>query len=343
VRAALVDALPASAPLPGDVADAELNGPGELIIAVEACGICGTDLHILAGESYRPALPFVLGHEPVGVVVDASAGAEEWLGRRIAVSLFTGDGTCELCAAGDERLCEHLVSITGVLRAWGGFAERLRIRCEQAVDVPDALTSDDAAALVDAGPTAVNALRAIRRRPGRVAIVGGGPVGWLLAELLRGEGRDTVVVERNGGRRGGLRALGHHVVEGVGEIEGPIGVVAECAGSPDVPGWALTRLQPRGLFLVVGYARAPGLDLAPVAQKELTIGGVRSGSRDDLVEALARAARGEVRPPPVARWPLERIADAFAALRSGDVKGKAVIVVTPRNAEGGAWTSSSSR
>jgi propanol-preferring alcohol dehydrogenase len=339
VRAALIEALPALAPLPADVAEPTLGSAGDLIVAVEACGICGTDLHILAGESYRPELPFVLGHEPAGTVVETGPGAELWLGRRVAISLFTGDGTCELCAGGDERLCEHLVSITGVLHAWGGFAERLAIHSAQAVEIPAGLAFDDAAALVDAGATAVNALRAIRPWPGRVAVIGGGPVGWLLAELLQSEQREIVVVERAPARRDGLRALGHSVVESADELERPVDIVADCSGSADVPGFALARLRPRGLLLVVGYAAVPMLDFAPVAQKELTIRGIRSGRRDDLVEALARVAGGRLRLPPIRRFPLERIADAFAALRAGGVEGKAVVVTTPGIAKGGAWTS----
>src|SRR4051812_17963206 len=92
----------------------------EIVLEVEACGICGTDLHILAGSSYAPELPFVLGHEPVGRVVLTGDAARDWLGARVAITLFTGCGTCVLCLDGDERLCESLVSITGVLRRAGG-------------------------------------------------------------------------------------------------------------------------------------------------------------------------------------------------------------------------------
>lgn len=83
------------------------EAPDDVIVRVEACGVCGTDLHILGGESYRPKTPFVLGHEPVGVVVGAGDGAREWLGRRVTMTLFTGDGSCPMCTSG-ARIHQHL-------------------------------------------------------------------------------------------------------------------------------------------------------------------------------------------------------------------------------------------
>src|SRR5437879_709779 len=117
-----------------------LSAPDELLLRVDACGICGTDLHILSGDSYRPALPFVLGHEPVGTVIAAGeAGGDRWLGRRVILTLFTGCGQCRECRRGQERICARLRSISGVLGVWGGYAESMVIRAAQAVEVPTAL------------------------------------------------------------------------------------------------------------------------------------------------------------------------------------------------------------
>src|SRR4051812_22098778 len=127
MRAALLTTIPTQHLESGEIPD-PTPGPGELVIEMLACGICGTDLHILDGKSYRPELPFVLGHEPVGrVVATGSSEDADWVGRRVTMTLFTGDGSCAWCRAGDERLCPNLVSITGVVRANGGFADRLRV------------------------------------------------------------------------------------------------------------------------------------------------------------------------------------------------------------------------
>jgi len=331
VRAALVRELPAAALEVADVPELAPVADDELLVAVEACGICGTDLHILQGDSYRPALPFVLGHEPVGVVVAAGDAGREWLGRRVTITLFSGCGDCSLCRAGDERLCAELRSITGVADAWGGFADRLVVRADQAVAVPDALSSIEAAVLVDAGATALNGARiCLRHGGGRFVVAGGGPVGFLVAERLRAA--DTfgmVVVEPQELRREALARLGHTTAATLDEVPTP-DVVLDCAGDPSVFLFALDRLAPRGLYVAIGYGHVPAVYLAPVARKELTIRGVRSGSRADLEEALDLAASGSIRLPTVSTWTIEEINDAFRALRAGDVAGKALIIFGER-------------
>jgi len=324
VRAAAIVALPAvrfeQIELPEPVAAGE-----EIVIEVEACGICGTDLHILAGLSYAPELPFVLGHEPVGRVVAAGDRASKWLGARVAITLFTGCGTCSLCRAGDERLCEDLVSITGVLGSAGGFAERLVVRSAQAVHVPAELDPAAAAALVDAGATAANAVRQVPLEAAICVVLGGGPVSFLVAEFLRSQGSESLVVEPQQGRRDALAALGHAVLADTAAAPRPDAVV-DCAGAPAATTWALEALCPRGTLVVVGYGVLPSFDSAPIARKELKVIGVRSGDRRDLERALALAASGSIRLPEITTYPLASIDGAFVALRSGAVPGKAVIV-----------------
>jgi 2-desacetyl-2-hydroxyethyl bacteriochlorophyllide A dehydrogenase len=324
VRAAAIVSLPAERfeqielpePVPGE---------GEIVLEIEACGICGTDLHILAGLSYAPELPFVLGHEPVGRGVAAGPGAGDWLGARVAMTLFTGCGVCAYCLAGDERLCEALISITGVLGRPGGFAERMVVNSVQAVGVPSELDPAAAASLVDAGATAANAVRRSPPESEVCVVLGGGPVGFLVAELLRDDGRDCVVVEPQEGRRDALAQLGHAVVATAENAPRP-DVVIDCAGAPAATLWALDALRPRGTLVIVGYGVLPSFDSAPIARKELSVVGVRSGARGDLEHALMLAAAGRIRLPAISRFRLTAIDEAFEALRSGSVPGKAVIV-----------------
>ncbi len=326
MRAAVVDDLPSDGFRLATVSDLQPEAPDDLIVRVEACGICGTDLHNLDGLAYRPsAFPFVLGHEPVGVVVAAGSDATGWIGRRITMTLFTGCGTCQWCRVGDERLCPESRGVLGATTRWGGFAELLRVPAAQAIDVPACLGPAEVATLVDAGATAANAVRALERLPDAPVVVGGGPVGFFVAELLRALGRMPVIVQRSPARAAMLRGLGYEVADSLEGYSGFPDVILECSGDPAVVPWALRTLQPRGLLLAAAYGVVDSLDTAPIDRKELTVRGVRSGSRLDLIGVLDAAATGRIRFPPIETWPLGGINDAIAALRARRVPGKAVI------------------
>lgn len=304
----------------------------DVVLRVEACGICGTDLHILAGESYRPETPFVLGHEAVGVVVAAGDGARGWLSRRVTMTNFTGDGTCRWCRSGDERLCPDLVSVTGVLGVWGGYAEYLRVHARQLVEIPPTLPWAEAASLVDCGATAANSVRvALTREPRSVLVLGAGPIGYMCAELLRVKGVPVQVVQPSPLRRDALERIGHDVVDSIRAAAQPVDVVIDCAGTAGVVGPGVQALGPRGMYLLAGYARVPEMDFAAVARKEADIRGIRSGRRQDLESIIDLAASRQIRLPEINQWRLSDANDALAALRNKQVPGKAVIVPD------GAW------
>ena len=334
MQAAVAYAIPTESLVVAEVPVPRIEDENDLIVEVSACGICGTDLHILAGSSYRPQVPFVLGHEPVGVVVATGLKSREWLGRRIVITLFTGCGTCAVCRKGDERLCQDLRSVTGVLGVWGGYASYMRVHAQQAVEVPAALSDLEAASLVDAGATAVNAVRqALEREPKDALIVGAGPIAFLAAELLARNGVSTKTIARNQARREALQQLGHDAVSSFDEVTPFVDAVIDCAGVPEVAAPSLAVLGPRGVYVLAGYARIPDLDLAVVSRKELQILGVRSGSRSDLQLSLTEAAEGRMRLPEMTTWPLSDINFALDELRHGRVRGKAVIVPPDHNVE----------
>ena len=305
--------------------------PGEALVAVAACGICGTDLHVMSGLSYRPALPFCLGHELVGRVAAVGDPHDEYLvGHRVVPTLFSGCGSCAACRAGEERLCERGADVLGVLGRQGGFAERVLVEVRNLVLVPDGLSDEDAATLVDAGTTAHNAVRRLLEhaggRGGRHLVLGGGPAGLFVAELLQLHGEEATTVEVSESRRKVLEARGFAVTSRLEDLPAGWSSVIDCAGDPALVDRALSLLRPRGRYMVVGYSRVPGLDLAAVSRRELCIVGVRSGARGDLEQVLSAVARGAVKPPPVDTYALSEINDALVALRAGTVRGKAVVV-----------------
>lgn len=330
MRAAVLEQLPARLL---DLRDIDEPTPesGCVVVEVEACGICGTDLHIMSGGSYAPTLPFVLGHEPVGRVVAIGTNvAESYLGKRVTATLFLGCGECHPCLQGDERLCERGARVTGVLDLPGGFAERMVLRESQLVVVPDELDSLSAAALVDAGATAHNAARVLRSHgellDGPCLVVGAGPVGLLVAEILRNADVHVVIVERNILRAREAQRFGYDVFDSLDVLGPSVASIVDCAADPAMVGSELDLLRPHGMYLSVGYCTVPEFDLGVVARRELTLRGVRSGTRDDLRNVLRLAADHVIRLPTPSVWTLEDVNEALQALRDGVVAGKAIIV-----------------
>ena len=335
MQAAILSEIPSTQLVIRSVPTPTVDAPDHLLLRVDACGICGTDLHILAGTSYRPALPFVLGHEPVGTVTAAGTAAQDrWLGRRVTMTLFTGCGECPECRRGQERICARLRSITGVLGAWGGYAEYMTIHADQAVEVPGALSDLEAASLVDCGATAANAVRvALEYDPRRVAIVGAGPIGLLAAEMLKEQGLTAVIVQSSEPRRSAIEELGYQAVARLAELNEPPNVIIDCAGNPTVTVESIEALAPAGTYVAAGYATVPSFELPHVARKELIVRGVRSGSRADLVHVMDLAASGRIRLPAITTWSLDRINAAIDDLRQRRVRGKAVIVPATLNSD----------
>ncbi len=339
MKAAVLQELPASSLEIVDVPEPEL-GYGEVLISVIACGICGTDLHIMAGESYRPELPFVLGHEPVGIVVSVAPGLDgSWIGKRVVPTLFQGCGTCRPCQMGDERLCEKEARGVGIRGQWGGFAEYLVLNVGQLVIVPESIPSITAASLVDSGITACNAVRTattyIGYGPQNHLVIGAGPVGLLVAELLKNTGNELMIVESNPVRAEAAVERALPLVRKISDLDGRFNSVIDCAGSANLIPHLLGLLEPHGIYTSVGYTTLHDFDLAIIARRELLIRGIRSGSRADLEQVLSLVSAGGVSPPSCETWQMADINKALSALRSGAVGGKAVIVTQPSLLEAG--------
>lgn len=330
MKAALLRTIPALELSVEEVPD-PVPERDRIVVAVEACGVCGTDLHIMEGASYRPELPFVLGHEIVGTVVAVGPGVEQVrLGDRVAATQFVGCGDCPMCRGGDIRLCERGALVSGVLGLPGGFAERVLLHEAQLVDIPASLDSHSAAALVDAGTTAHNVARVLRTKvasgDGLHLVVGAGPVGLLTAEILRFADYEVVIAETNPLRRAEASRLGYSTSTSLADLNESFASVIDCAGAPGIVEAELALLRPHGLYFPVGYSVVPAFDLAMVSRRELIIWGIRSGTRQDLGEVLLLAAEGGIRVPRVDAWQLEAINAALSSLRNGDVPGKAIIV-----------------
>ncbi len=161
---------------------------------------------------------------------------------------------------------------------------------------------------------------------GPCLVVGAGPVGLLAAEILRTADVEVIIVERNIARALEAERLGYPVSDSLTSVDRSVASVVDCAADPEIVGFELSLLRPHGLYLAVGYCTVSEFDLAVVARRELSIRGVRSGTREDLRDVLRLAEERAIRLPALNVWPLADINDALQSLRDGVVAGKAIVV-----------------
>ena len=121
--------------------------------------------------------------------------------------------------------------------------------------------------------------------------------------------------------------MGHLVLGSLDELDFTPEIVIDCAGAPSVPEESLAIIAPQGLFIAAGYTVVPEFDFAKVSRKELTLQGVRSGTRGDLENIIRLLSERKIQLPEIFTWDLDDINHALDALRQGSVPGKAVIVI----------------
>ena len=311
----------------GDVERRE-PGPGQVEIEVAYTGICGTDLHILHGAmDARVALPAVLGHEMSGVVSRVGPGVEDVApGERVTVMPLDWCGECPACRSGNEHIC-HRLNFIGI-DSPGSMQTHWLAPARVTIPLPDGLPLE-AAALAEPTAVAVHDVRRAGLRPGEQAVVvGGGPIGLLIACVAAAGGADVLVFEPNEARREFARSLGLRAEDPAAE-----GIVDEWTGGAGAPlafevsgaaagiETAIQSLAVRGRLVVVAiHAQPPPVNLFRVFWRELTLIGARVYRREDFEEALQLLAAGAI--------PAEKLvtsvrgmgeaAAAFAALERGE-------------------------
>jgi len=186
-------------------------GPGEVLLRVQACGVCRTDLHLVDGELPDISYPLIPGHEIVGRVVARAPDVTQCaVGQRVGVPWLGGScGRCAYCAAGRENLCEA-ASFTGYTRD-GGYAEFVTARAAWCLPVPDRYADAEAAPLLCAGLIGYRAYRAAGTAP-VIGLYGFGAAAHLLLPVALHEGRRVFALTRPGDRAAQdfARALGAH-------------------------------------------------------------------------------------------------------------------------------------
>ncbi|MFD7370008.1 zinc-dependent alcohol dehydrogenase [Streptomyces mirabilis] len=315
-----------------DTAPAEPSspGPGEVELAPAFVGICGTDLHIFHGDmDARVAAPAVLGHEMSGRVVRVGPGVEGWQpGDAVTVMPLRWDDTCPACRAGHQHICQRLDFIG--IDSPGAMQQRWTVPASTLIRLPDTLPLDRAA-LVEPTAVAVHDVGRAKVTEGeKVVVVGGGPVGILIALVARAAGADVRVVELSAHRRLLAEELGltawdpadDDVLALVGEWTGGAGadVAFEVSGAAGGVDTAVDVLGVRGrLCLVAIHPRPREVNLHRFFWRELTLIGARLYDRSDFERAVALVADGTIA---VGRLiskvvPLTEAPAAFEALEGG--------------------------
>ncbi|MET7456003.1 alcohol dehydrogenase catalytic domain-containing protein [Streptomyces sp. NPDC005574] len=305
-------------------------GPGEVELAPAYVGICGTDLHIFHGDmDARVHAPAVLGHEMSGHVVRVGPGVTGWRpGDAVTVMPLRWDDTCPACRAGHQHVCQHLDFIG--IDSPGAMQQRWTVPATTLVRLPDSLALDRAA-LVEPTAVAVHDVGRAGVRDGeKVVVVGGGPVGVLIASVARATGADVRVVEPSAHRRLLAEDLGLttwdpaavDVPELVRRWTGDAGadVAFEVSGAAGGVDTAVEVLGVRGrLCLVAIHPRPREVNLHRFFWRELTLVGARLYDRSDFEKAVTLIADGVI---PADRLiskvvPLTEAPAAFEALEGG--------------------------
>lgn len=303
-------------------------GVGEVLVKVSACGVCRTDLHVVAGELPAHRSPVVPGHEIVGVVVASGAETGEiGVGDRVGVPWLRHTcGACRWCRTGRENLCTAS-TYTG-WDADGGYAEYAVARAAYTYPIPARLDAADAAPLLCAGIIGYRALRRAAVPPGgRLGIYGFGGSAHLTAQVALAQGVELHVVTRDAGARRLALELGASSAAADSGSLPPLDAAITFAPAGGIVPEALAALGPSGTLAVAGIhlSDIPSLDYQRHLFGERTLTSVTSNTRGDGAEFLQLAERLDVRAT-VTSYPLKRAADALADLASDGVHGVAVLV-----------------
>ena len=311
-------------------AEPEPPRPGQVQIGVAYAGICGTDLHVLHGDmDGRVRPPAIIGHEMSGVIAALGGGVTGWhVGDHVTVIPLDWDGTCPACRDGNQHICHHL-SVKGV-DSPGALQGLWNVSADHLVALPQGLRLDHAA-LVEPLAVAVHDVRRAELAAGdRVVVIGGGPIGALIAVVAQHAGAEVVVVEIGAQRRQSIAALGFQVLdpttadqaawvadwtEGAGAD-----IVFEVSGAAAAVLGATNLVKARGTIVIVAIHTEPRpMDLLQVFLRELRILGARVHQRSDFERAVELLTAGVIPADALITRiePITATAQAFATLETG--------------------------
>ncbi len=308
--------------------------PKQLLIKIDACGVCHSDSLTVEGHIPGIVYPRVPGHEVIGVVQEVGSVVEGWKpGDRIGVGWFGGScGYCTRCCKGDSFACSNITAFTG-LTSDGGYATHMLADVSAAAHVPSDLDEVESAPLLCAGVTTFNALRNSGARPGDlVAILGVGGLGHLAVQFAARQGFRTVAVNRGRDKEELIRSLGAHdyidttkgdPAEALQKMGGAKAILATVT-SADAMQSVLGGLGPNGTMMVIGAVSGFPINTLDMLSKRSSVRGWYSGVAIDSEETLDFSKLHKISPINEI-FPFDEAQAAYDRMMSGKARFRVVL------------------
>ena len=309
---------------------------GDILVKIEACGVCHTDLHAAEGDwPVKPSPPFIPGHEGVGHVVAVGASVSHVKeGDRVGIPwLYSACGYCEHCLGGWETLCETQQN-TGY-SVNGGFAEYALANASYVGHLPKNIGFVEIAPILCAGVTVYKGLKVTDTKPGDWVVISGiGGLGHMAVQYAKAMGLNVAAVDVDDTKLDLARRLGATVTVNAMTVDPAAFLKKEIGGAH---GALVTAVSPKAFEQAIGMVRRGGtvslnglppgqfpLDIFGMVLNGITVRGSIVGTRLDLQESLDFAAMGKVAAT-VATDRLENINEVFARMQAGTIEGRIVL------------------
>jgi len=315
----------------------EIQRPNELLIKIEACGVCHSQLHEIEGDwkdlGIPPMLPTVPGHEVVGKVVEIGKNVTKFkVGDRAGISpLLESCMKCQYCKEGNEHLCELMQVLGESLK--GGYAEYVTVTEDFATKIPETMRPEYAAPLFCAGITAYKAVKASEpSKNKKIGIFGIGGVGHMAVQFAILEGADVIAISRNKKHLEIAKKLGASITitynqdqeKFLQELKEKVGLLDAAivfAPADIVTNTAIKAIKKGGLVVIGTIGKISNF----VAFEEKTIRGTLIGSRNDMKEVIRIANEKNIKVFSEV-YRLEQANEVLAKLKTSEIEARAVLV-----------------
>ncbi|WP_040037693.1 alcohol dehydrogenase AdhP [Bacillus thermotolerans] len=313
-------------------------GRGEVLVKIEACGVCHTDLHAAHGDwPVKPKLPLIPGHEGVGIVEEVGEGVTLLkVGDRVGIPwLYSACGECEYCLKGQETLCPNQEN--GGYSVDGGYAEYCLAAADYVPKIPEGLDPVEAAPILCAGVTTYKALKVSGAKPGDwVAIYGIGGLGHVALQYAKAMGFNVIAVDiadeklelaKSLGADEAVNGMKEDPVQAIQNLVGGVQASISVAVTKKAFEQAYQSVKRGGTLVVVGLPNDElPIPIFDTVLNGVTVKGSIVGTRMDMREALEFAAQGKVKAQ-IETAPLSEINSIFDKMEQGKINGRIVLTM----------------